>query len=59
MEISLNPQKSDTRKHLRAVGKNLDTNSSKYENFILLRNVNVEPTEDAMKEFMTDPLLLI
>ena len=36
-----NPQKSEIRKHLWVVGKNLDSNSSRYEN-----------TEDAMVEFM-------
>ena len=35
-----------------AVGKNLDSYSSKYENFILLLDFNVEPTEDAMEEFL-------
>ena len=37
---------------MTAVGKNLDSYSSKYENFILLWNFNVEPTEDAMEEFL-------
>ena len=35
-----------------AVGKNLDSYSSKYENFILLGDFNVKPTEDATEEFM-------
>ena len=35
-----------------AVGKNLHSYSSKYENFILLGDFKVEPTEDAMEEFM-------
>ena len=35
-----------------AVGKNLDSYSSKYENFILLGDFNVEPTEDAIEEFV-------
>ena len=42
-----NPEKSETRKYLGAVGKNLDSYSSKYEKFILLGDFNVEPTEDA------------
>ena len=37
---------------MAAVGKNLDSYSSKYENFILLGDFNVEPTEDAMEEFI-------
>ena len=41
-----NPQKSEIRKHFRAIGKNLNLYSSKYE------NANVEPTEDATEEFM-------
>ena len=49
---SYNPHKSETRKHLGAVGKNLDSYSSKYENFILLGDFNVTPTEDAIEEFM-------
>ena len=52
LSCSYNPQKSEIRKHLGAVGKNLDLYSSKYENFILLGDFNVEPTEDAMEEFM-------
>ena len=52
LSCSYNPQKSEIRKHLGAVGKNLDSYSSKHENFILLRDFSVEPTEDAMKESM-------
>ena len=37
---------------MRAVGRNLDSYSSKYENFILLGDFNVKLTEDAMEEFM-------
>ena len=40
---SLNPQRSDIRKHLRVVGKNLASYSSKYENFILLGDSDVKP----------------
>ena len=35
-----------------AVGKSLHSYSAKYKNFILLGDFNVEPTEDAMEEFM-------
>ena len=51
LNCSCNGQKSEIRKHLGAVGKNLDSYSSKYENFILFGDFNVEPT-DAMEEFM-------
>ena len=37
---------------MTAVGKNLDSYSSKYENFVLLWDFNVEPTEDATEEFL-------
>ena len=40
LSCSYNPQKSEIRKHLGAVGKNLDLYSSKYENFILLGDFN-------------------
>ena len=52
LSCSYNPKKSEIRKYLRAVGKNLDSYSSKYENFILLGDFNVKPTQDAMEEFM-------
>ena len=45
LSCSYNPKKSEIRKYLRAVGKNLDSYSSKYENFILLGDFNIEPTE--------------
>ena len=37
--------------HLKEIGKNLDNYSSKYENFILLGNLNTEPTESAVRDF--------
>ena len=49
---SYNPQKSNVKKHLGAVEKNLDSYSWKHENFVLLRDFNVEPTEAAMGEFV-------
>ena len=52
LSCSYNTQKSEIRKHLGTVGKNLDPYSSKYENFILLGGFNVEPSEYAMEEFM-------
>ena len=44
LSCSYNPQKPEIRKHLGTVGKNLDSYSSKYENFILLGGFNVKPT---------------
>ena len=52
LSCSYNSQKSEIKKHLGAVGKNLDSYSLKYENFILFEDFNVEPTEDAKEEFM-------
>ena len=43
---SYSQQKSQVRKYLGAVGKNLDSYSSKYENFILLGDFNVKPAGD-------------
>ena len=57
LSCSYNPQKSEIRKHLGATGKNLDSYSSKYENFIFLEDFNVEPTKDAMEEFMKGYIL--
>ena len=37
--------------HLKEIGKNLDNYSSKYDNFILLGDLNSEPTESAVKDF--------
>ena len=36
-------------KHVGAVGKSLESYSSKNENFILLGDFNARPTEDAWK----------
>ena len=48
----MNPQRSDIRKYLRVVGKNLASYSSKYENFILFGDFNAKPFEDAIEECM-------
>ena len=37
--------------HLKEIGKNLDNYSSKYDNFILLGDLNSEPTESAVRDF--------
>ena len=46
-----NPNKNLISNHLKEIGKNLDIYSSKYDNFILLGNLNSEPTESAVKDF--------
>ena len=46
-----NPNKNSTSNHLKEIDKNLDHYSSKYDNFILLGNLNSEPTESAVKDF--------
>ena len=52
INYSYNPHKADIKNHLKAIGKNLDSQSSKYDNFIALGDFNVEPTEIAMSNFM-------
>ena len=37
--------------NLKEIGKNLENYSSKYDNFILLGDLNSEPTESAVKDF--------
>ena len=37
--------------HLKEIGKNLDNYSSKYDNFILLGDLNSEPTKSAVRDF--------
>ena len=46
-----NPNKNSISNHLKKTGKNLDNYSSKYANFILLGDLNSEPTESAVKDF--------
>ena len=52
LSVSYNPHKTSIDEHLRAIGRNLDLCSGKYENFILMGDFNAEPTENAMEEFM-------
>ena len=40
-----NPNKNLISNHLKEIGKNLNNYSSKYDNFILLGDLNSEPTE--------------
>ena len=46
-----NPNKNLISNHLKEIGKNLDNYSPKYDNFILLGDLNSEPTGSAVKEF--------
>ena len=46
-----NPNKTLISNHLKEIGKKLDNYSWKYENFILLGNLNTEPTESAVRDF--------
>ena len=46
-----NPNKNLISNHLKETGKNLDNYFSKYDNFILLGDLNSEPTESAVKDF--------
>ena len=47
-----NSNKNLISNHLKEIGKNLDNYSSKYDNFILLGDLNSEPTESAVKRFL-------
>ena len=46
-----NPNKNLISNHLKEIGKNLDNYSAKYDNFILLGDLNSEPTESAVRDF--------
>ena len=48
----INPHKADRKIHLIALGKNLDLQTSKYENFIIMGDFNAEPSETALSDFM-------
>ena len=47
-----NPNKNLISNHLKEIGKNLDNHSSKYDNFIPLGDLNLEPTESAVRYFV-------
>ena len=49
--FSYNPNKTFISAHLKEIGKNLDIYSSKYDNFILLGDLNSEPKEQSVKDF--------
>ena len=48
---SYNPNRNQISKHLAVISKNLDTFSSKYDNFILIGDLNSEPCELPLKDF--------
>ena len=52
ISCSYNAHKADIKNHLKVIGKNLDSQSSKYDNFIILWDFNAEPTEIAMSDFL-------
>ena len=52
INCSYNLHKADIKNHLKVIGKNLDSQSSKYDNFIVLGDFNAEPTDIAMSDFM-------
>ena len=45
ISCSYNPHKTDIMNHLKVIRKNLHSQSSKYDNFIVLGDFNAEPTE--------------
>ena len=49
LACTYNPNKNLISNHLKERGKNLDNYSSKYNNFILLGDLNSEPTESTVR----------
>lgn len=52
LSCSYNPHKADIKNHLKTLGRNLYSRLSKYDNFIIMGDFNVEPTESPMSDFM-------
>ena len=48
---SYNPKKSLISNHLREIGNNLDLLSSKFDNYLLMGDFNLEPNEPAISDF--------
>ena len=46
---SYNPKKNLIANHLNCTGRNLDSQLGQYENFIVMDDFNVEPTDATMK----------
>ena len=51
ISCSYNLHKADIKNHLKIIGKNLDSQSSKYDNFVF-GDFNAEPTEIAMSDII-------
>ena len=52
ISCSYNLHKANIKSNLQELGKNLDLQSSKYDNFILLGDFNAEPSEKTMNDFL-------
>ena len=48
---SYNPHKTRIKGYLECISKEIDSHSSKYDNFLLLGDFNSKPTEEALKHF--------
>ena len=48
---SYNPKLSHIKNHLQEIGKGLECYSSKYENFVMLGDFNIEMSNPHMSEF--------
>ena len=51
MICNYSPHKTMIKGYLEYISKEIDSHSSRYDNFILLGDFNSEPTEEAMKSF--------
>ena len=51
MICNCNPHKTRIKGHLEYISNEIESHSSKYDNFLLLDDFNSEPTEEAMKSF--------
>ena len=47
-----NPNRTFISNHLREIDKNLDNYSTKYDNFVLLGDLNSEPAESVVRDFL-------
>ena len=57
LNCSYNPDKSNTSMHLLALRENLDLYSTKYQNFVILGDFNVEVDNNDMKNFCKTSIL--
>ena len=48
---TISKQKFNFKLSLKKIGKNLSNSSSKYDKFIFLGNLNIEPTELGIRDF--------